>query len=192
MTGAMAKPGKTEMQKTDLNSAGPAQLWAALFVFSGMCVAVGSALAFQHIGGYVPCALCLEQRIPYYIGIPFVAVGFISALVGLPACLTRGMLAIGFFCLLATGAMGFYHAGVEWGWFPGPEGCTAGLSATSSDAGSLLDDLSGTKPPSCDDAAGRFLGLSFAGWNVIAAAILAVAAFRGAFGPAGLPEKLTA
>ena len=36
-------------------------------------------------------------------------------------------------------------------------------------------------PPSCDKAALRVLGLSFAGWNAIASLILAVVAFRGAF-----------
>ena len=37
------------------------------------------------------------------------------------------------------------------------------------------------QPPSCDQAALRVLGLSFAGWNAIASLILAVVAFRGAF-----------
>ena len=48
----------------------------------------------------------------------------------------------------------------------------------------LLGDLTRVKPPSCDEAAGRFLGLSFAGWNVVAALILTAIAFKGAFGKA--------
>ena len=39
-------------------------------------------------------------------------------------------------------------------------------------------------PPSCDKAALRVLGLSFAGWNAIASLILGVIAFRGAFSKA--------
>ncbi len=35
-----------------------------------MIFTVGSALGFQHIGGYTPCALCLLQRDPYYYAIP--------------------------------------------------------------------------------------------------------------------------
>ncbi|WP_375198209.1 disulfide bond formation protein B, partial [Sphingobium sp.] len=37
------------------------------------------------------------------------------------------------------------------------------------------------RPPSCTEAAGRFLGLSFAGWNVIASLALALVAFRAAW-----------
>ena len=30
----------------------------------GMGATVGGALAFEHVGGYIPCALCLLQRDP--------------------------------------------------------------------------------------------------------------------------------
>lgn len=157
------------------------QTTMALVVLVGMVVTIGSALAFEHIGGYVPCALCLEQRTPYYLGIPFVAVGLVSALAKWPACLTRGMLAIGFISLLATVALGAYHSGVEWGFFEAPVTCGAGLTGDAGDAGSLLGSLSQSKPPSCDKAAGRLLGISFANANVLAAAALAWFAYRGAF-----------
>ena len=161
---------------------GPAQTRALLVVTLGRIVVIGSALAFEHIGGYAPCALCLEQRNPYYWGIPFMIVGCLSALLKWPACLTRGSLMIGFLCLVGTALMGAYHAGVEWGFWAGPASCTAGITGGASNAGSLLNDLATAKPPSCTDAAGRFLGISFAGWNVIAASVLAALAFSGAFG----------
>lgn len=165
------------------NTIGPSQTRIAWAVALGMIVVIGAALAFEHVGGYAPCALCLEQRNPYYWGIPAILTGGVSATMRWPACLTRGALAIAFLCLVATALMGIYHAGAEWRFWPGPESCGAGITATSSDAGSLLDSLSNAKPPSCVDAAGRFLGISFAGWNVIAATGLAVLAYRGAFGP---------
>jgi len=163
---------------------GSQQRLAALIVLAGMIGVVGSALGFEHLGGFAPCALCLEQRNPYYWGIPLMAIGLLSALSRWPGFVTRGMLLIGFFCMVATAALGVYHSGVEWGVFDAPLSCGAGLSATSSDAGSLLESLATAKPPSCADAAGRFLGLSFAGWNVIAAIVLALIALRGAFAPA--------
>ena len=169
--------------KSRFNSAGPLQTQTIFVVTLGMIAVVGSALAFEHIGGYAPCALCLEQRNPYYWGIPFMIVGTLSALLKWPASIVRGALLIGFLCLIATALMGVYHAGVEWGFWAGPESCTAGLTGGASDAGSLLESLSTAKPPSCDKAAGRFLGISFAGWNVIAATFFAVIAYRGAFGP---------
>ena len=171
---------------TLLKTSGSRQTLAAAFVLVGMIVVIGSALGFEHLGGYAPCALCLEQRVPYYWGIPLMAVGLLCALFAAPALVIRGLLAVVMVCLLITAGLGAYHSGVEWGIFEAPVSCGAGLSATSSDAGSLLDSLSTATPPKCDDAAGRFLGLSFAGWNVVAAGILAIIAFRGAFGPADL------
>jgi len=163
---------------------GSRQGLAAFLVTFGMAVVVGSALAFEHIGGYVPCALCLEQRTPYYLGIPFLLVGIISAVLNGPAYVVRSALMIGFLCLLATACLGIYHAGVEWGFWAGPSSCTASLTGGASDAGSLLNDLSQSKPPSCDKAAGRFLGISFAGWNVLAAVFFAAIALYGSLKPA--------
>ena len=40
---------------------------------------VGTALGFQHLGGYIPCKLCLEQRTPYYVGVPLMAVALLSS-----------------------------------------------------------------------------------------------------------------
>ena len=169
---------------TVLQSSGTQQTYAAGFVLVGMIVVIGSALGFEHLGGYAPCALCLEQRVPYYWGIPLMAVGLVCALLAAPALLIRGLLAAVMVCLLITAGLGVYHSGVEWGLFEAPQSCGAGLSATSSDAENLLDSLSTATPPKCDDAAGRFLWLSFAGWNVVATGILAAFAFRGTFGPA--------
>ena len=138
-------------------------------------------MAFEHIGGYAPCALCLEQRNPYYWGIPIIAVGALGGLLKWNPCIVRGALMIAFLCLVVTALMGAYHAGVEWGFWPGPASCSAGFTGGAGNAGSLLDDLATAKPPSCVDAAGRFLGISFAGWNVISAVILSVFAFKGAF-----------
>jgi disulfide bond formation protein DsbB len=63
----------------------------------------------------------------------------------------------------------------------GPTNCATGsTTGLSTDAGSLLNDLNAIRPPSCSEAAGRFLGLSFAGWNVIAATGLMLLALKGA------------
>lgn len=147
----------------------------------GMAAVVGGALAFEHIGGFIPCMLCLQQRLPYYAGVPVAALAALSSALGWPPVLTRTLFLIAA-ALMATGAaLGVYHSGVEWGWWPGPTNCTTGsTTGLSTDAGSLLDDLNAMRPPSCTEAAGRFLGLSFAGWNVIAATGLMVLALKGA------------
>ena len=57
---------------------GRAQVLGALFLAVAMAATVGTALGFEHIGGYIPCALCLMQRTPYYIGVPVALVALAS------------------------------------------------------------------------------------------------------------------
>ncbi|WP_274427302.1 disulfide bond formation protein B [Chelativorans sp. YIM 93263] len=157
---------------------GRPQTFIAAFLAAGMTVTVGTALAFEHIGGYIPCKLCLEQRVPYYIGIPVALFALASSVLRLPQILTRVLLLGGALLMVWAAGLGIFHSGVEWGWWQGPTDC--GVVASGSGSGSLLDQLDATIPPACDEAAGRFLGLSFAGWNVVASTILAVFAFSGA------------
>ena len=154
---------------------------AALFLAVAMALVVGSALAFEHIGGYIPCALCLEQRTPYYIGAPLMLVAALISVANGPSWAVRGLLAIGGLLMLYGLVLGVYHSGVEWKWWDGPASCATSADAVTRDAGSLLGDLSSKKPPSCDAAALRVLGLSFAGWNVLASAALAAIAIRSAW-----------
>lgn len=153
---------------------------AAMLLFLATSAAILTVLGFQHIGGYIPCKLCLEQREPYYLAIPVAALAVILAYRGVPAWLTRALIAIVGLLLLWTMALGIYHSGVEWAWWPGPTDCGGPLAGPSKSAGDLFDSLARTHPPSCAEAAGRFLGLSFAGWNVLASLGMAVFAFVAA------------
>jgi disulfide bond formation protein DsbB len=171
-------------QHNTMNLAAPTgktQTLTALALLAGMTVTVGTALGFQHIGGYIPCKLCLEQRIPYYIGIPLMAVALASSAMRWPAWLTRALLLAGGLLMSYGLYLGVYHSGVEWGWWPGPTDCGAVASSVDTGGEGVLDALNQVVPPSCDEAAGRFLGLSFAGWNVVASLVLAAIAFWGAF-----------
>lgn len=158
---------------------GTTQTIGAALLALGMAVTVGAALAFQHIGGYMPCKLCLEQRLPYYIGIPVMVLALASALLKGPAMVTRLLLLAGALLMTWSIWLGGFHAGVEWDWWPGPLDC--GVVAAPEGSGSLLDQLGSVIPPSCDEAAGRFWGLSFAGWNVVASLVLAAIAYVAAF-----------
>jgi disulfide bond formation protein DsbB len=153
---------------------------AAVFLAIAMAVTVGTALGFQYLGGYIPCKLCLEERIPYYVGVPVMALAVISAALRWPAAVTRGLLAVGGALMVWSLYMGVYHAGVEWKWWPGPTDCGA-VDAPSTGGKGILDSLNTFVPPSCDEAAGRFLGISFAGWNAVASLILAAVAWWSAF-----------
>ena len=152
----------------------------ALALFVAMAAVIAAVQGFEHIGGYIPCKLCLGQREPYYAAMPVALLAAVAAWRGWPAFVARGLLAIVGLLLVYTLALGVHHAGVEWAWWAGPSDCGAVAGGISTNVGDLLGDLTSRRPPSCDEAAGRFLGLSFAGWNVVAAAALAVVAWRGA------------
>ena len=158
------------------------QIKLALAVFLGMIAVIASVLAFEHLGGYIPCALCLKQRIPYYAGIPFALIALIAILMNGPNYLVRGALIISGLLVLISLILGAYHSGVEWAWWAGPSECggAADSGGATTSAENLMTQMSFSKPPSCSEAAGRFLGMSFAGWNVVVSAIIAILAFRGA------------
>ena len=164
------------MTATSSPLARPGFIYSILLAI-GMAAAVGTALGFQYIGGYIPCALCLLQRQPYYYAIPIAILAAISELVGLPNWISRGLILAAGILMLVTAGMGVYHAGVEWHFWPGPATCSTTASSMTTNAGDLLGELNTIKGPSCTDAALRVLGLSFAGWNVIASLVLAAFAF---------------
>lgn len=134
-------------------------------------------VGFERIGGYIPCALCLQQREPYYVGLAVLVTGAGLGFIAGAPCVWRGTLALVGLLMVYSLVTAFFHAGVEWSWWAGPAACGSG-GATATDAANLLGDLDAVRPPSCDEAALRVLGLSFAGWNVVISAILAFAAFR--------------
>jgi len=159
------------------SSAAPSRglLRLSLFVLAVSTATILGALAFEHFGGYQPCALCLMQRTPYYLGVPLAALGALA--LGLRwetrwAAYLFGILAL---LMLYNAGLAAYHSGVEWKFWEGPASCapTVGVSNVED----MLDQLE-NHPPSCTDAAWRFLGLSFAGWNFLIAAFLAALAFH--------------
>ena len=159
---------------------GAASARVALILAVTMAAVVGTALGFEHIGGYLSCALCLEQRPPYYRGVPVMCAAALAAALKAHPTLVRVLFFAGGGLMLYGAGLGIHHSGVEWGWWPGPEGC-GGTAGLTTDASNLLGDLNAIKPPACNEAALRVLGLSFAGWNVIASVILATGCLRGAF-----------
>ncbi|WP_283196040.1 disulfide bond formation protein B [Rhizobium sp. AN80A] len=156
----------------------PTFLYSVLLAV-GMAAVIGSALGFQYIGGYIPCELCLLQRQPYYYGIPLVLIGALTAAFGLPNWIGRTLLLAGGLLMVVGAGMGVYHAGVEWGFWAGPTACSTSAGSMTKNASDLLTELNTIKGPSCTEAALRVLGLSMAGWNVVASLILAAFAFIG-------------
>lgn len=148
---------------------------AALIVLLGAALTVGGALYFEHVLGYVPCKLCLTERVPYYLALPLAALAVVVP--GRGAKLLLGLTAL---ILLYGAGLGTYHAGAEWGFWPGPSDCGGGSGEDPAAVGDFLKQLEVKQIVDCTKAAWRFLGLSLAGWNALIALALAALAGKAA------------
>jgi len=118
--------------------------------------------------GLLPCSLCYMQRVPYVLAV------VVGALALMPAVDSRSRRIVlfhlvGLFVLAAS--LGLYHVGVEMKWWLGPDACTGSVGAIS------MEDLSAglLRPggPMCDEPAFLLMGISLAGYNMIAGVVLA-------------------
>jgi disulfide bond formation protein DsbB len=159
---------------------------AAVIAIAGAATILG-ALFFQHVLGYRPCDLCLEQRYPYYFAIPLAVFILLGESVGSRRRILLAALAVIAGLMLWNAALAGYHAGVEWKWWPGPDTC--GGTADLSTGGNLLNRLQSINVVRCDEAAWRFLGLSLAGYNVLISLALAAVAAWGFLGGRKLPPQ---
>src|SRR5882672_4448070 len=149
---------------------------AAIAVAAGGAATILGAWFFQYGLGLKPCPLCLEQRYPYYFGIPLAVLLALGTTVGS----SRKVLLAGLFVIaigmLWNAGLATYHAGVEWKFWPGPQECSGSFESSGGD---LLDTLKFVNVVRCDEAAWRFLGLSLAGYNVLISLALAGVAAWG-------------
>ena len=161
---------------------------AAFVVALGGAATILGAWFFQYGLGLRPCALCLEQRHPYYFAIPLAVLVIMGETVGSRRRVLLAGLAVIAALMLWNAGLAGYHAGVEWKWWAGPTTCGG-----TPDLGSPLDlrkQLESMTVVSCDEAAWRFLGLSLAGYNVlISLALAAVAAWGFLAGRKMPPER---
>src|ERR1700733_4056161 len=95
-----------------------------LLGFAALALVLG-ALGFQYLAHLPPCEMCHWQRWPHIAAavIGIVGAGLIRA--GLLERSAGGVLvAITALLIAGSGAIGVYHAGVEWHWWAGPATCT--------------------------------------------------------------------
>lgn len=118
------------------------------------------AWAFQYIGGLAPCEMCIWQRWPHAAAIWLgLGGGALGAARILPRELLRGIAIAAIAAVAISGAIGVFHAGVEWKFWPGPPACTGfGYVPGVSDNFQIVR---------CDEAQWRLLGISLAGYNAI-------------------------
>ncbi len=136
---------------------------ATVLAFLLGLVAILGAWGSQIFGGLVPCELCLEQRLAYYWGLPVLALILVLW--------NRIPLQVWYIAMVIATAifiwgtyMGAFHAGVEWGFWPGPTLCT-GLGDPDLNFGDLSGEIKAVIP--CDHVQFRFFGISLAGYNAL-------------------------
>lgn len=141
---------------------------AALLLLVGSVLTIAGAFYFQWGLGYVPCKLCLQERIPYYAAIPLALLGLF-----VPAWAARLVLGLAAIDLLYGTGLSVYHAGAEWAFWAGPTDCGGGTGANPKEIGDFLNTLQTTRVADCSTAAWRLFGISLAGWNALIAFVLA-------------------
>lgn len=119
---------------------------------------IAGALAFQYLGHLYPCHLCWWQRYPHFAAIVLAALAY-----GMPGRSARvALVALAAVAILASGAIGVYHAGVEYHWWQGFTECTSTVSGPIT-----LDSLMKAPVVRCDVPQWTFLHVSLAGFNAV-------------------------
>jgi disulfide bond formation protein DsbB len=119
------------------------------------------ALGFQYLDNLPPCEMCHWQRWPHIAAAVVGLVGGMLLTIGvLPARTAPFVAAFAILGVAVAGALGVYHAGVEWHWWLGPQACTTGFVFNG--------HLDLTAPvPHCDIPAWTLFRISLAGYNAI-------------------------
>lgn len=121
---------------------------------------LAGAWGSQIWGGLVPCEMCWWQRYAHLAALPFALIAIVMG-----SGRGRPFVWLAMLGIAASGAIGFYHAGVELKYFTGFTQCTAGTKGMTADE--VLEAVFATPLVRCDDIQWSFLGISMAGWNAI-------------------------
>ncbi|MFM6830901.1 MAG: disulfide bond formation protein B [Novosphingobium sp.] len=129
---------------------------------------MGGALISQYVFGLFPCEMCWWQRYPHIAAIVLALLAFTMKGRG------SGDMAVvlAAICVGASGLIGGFHAGVEYGWWEGVTSC-----ATVAGGGNPLDAIMNAPVIRCDVPQWTLLGVSLAGFNFLISVAGAVAIF---------------
>ena len=141
--------------------------WQMLAAGAGSAAILASALGSQFIGGLAPCPLCIWQRWPHVAAV-------VIAVLGLTVLWRhhRPLAGLGALTMLIGSGLGFYHTGIERGWWQGPDTCTSG-DITNLTTEQLLARIMEAPLVRCDEVQWDLFGLSMASWNAVISLALA-------------------
>ncbi len=127
---------------------------------------LAGAWGSQLIGGLYPCEMCHWQRWPHYAALIPAALAF--AVEGRARTL---LIALAAALVAVSGAIGLFHAGVEYGWWRGITSCSSTVAIGGIGGGASADDrlaaILNAPLVRCDRAPWTFAGVSLAGFNAL-------------------------
>ena len=130
-----------------------------LFISLYGCVVLVVVHIFEYGFGYLPCQLCMYQRLPWAIVIVLGLLAYFMPKYG------KGLLYMSAIVLLFGTVLAVFHAGVEYGFWQGLESC--GGEYILSSGADLLSALDTQTVPRCDKASWTLFGISMAGYNAL-------------------------
>ncbi len=132
--------------------------WLALLIPLAL---LGGALGSQYLGGLFPCEMCHWQRWPHYAALALAVLAFVP---GLPKRLLVGLAAI---AIAISGAIGVFHAGVEYQWWEGVTTCTSSIAGQGGSTQDILARIMNAPITRCDVPQWTLWGISMAGFNAL-------------------------
>jgi disulfide bond formation protein DsbB len=140
--------------------------WLALLLPFGL---LAGAYGSQYLGGLYPCEMCWWQRWPHFAALPLALGAFVLPGVGV----RKALVALAALAILASGLIGGFHAGVEYGWWEGITACSTTVKAGPGQ--STLDAILNAPLTRCDVAPWSLFGISLAGYNFLISILGALA-----------------
>ena len=149
------------------------RLAAPLVALAAPLLLYGGALVSQFGFGLHPCEMCYWQRWPHQAAI---VLALLALLLNRNDKVMRALTLLAAIAIAVSGAIGIFHAGVEYGLWEGLTTCSTSHSGPIS-----LDQIMAAPIIRCDVAQWRLFGISLAGFNAIfslAAATLVLTLLR--------------
>lgn len=128
-------------------------------------ILLAGAYVSEYGFGLYPCEMCWWQRYAHFAAIALAVVSFVAP----PKRVWIGLAGV---AILASGLIGAFHAGVEYGWWEGFTTCAA-----ASGGGDPLASIMAAPLVRCDEVQWSLFGVSLAGFNFFFSTAGALAVF---------------
>ncbi|WP_416907093.1 MAG: disulfide bond formation protein B [Polymorphobacter sp.] len=134
---------------------------AAIVLVGGSALLAG-ALAFEHLGGLVPCEMCMWQRWALASALGLATLGLVLRV--------RLLVGLGALAVLVGAAIAGFHAGVEQKWWEGITACAA--SPVGGSTTDIIGAVLSAPIVRCDAIPWSMWGLSMAAWNFVISTVI--------------------